>query len=154
MVYPIVVERSSGARLWDIDGNHYVDLLNGFGPNFLGHSPSFITEALKAQLDQGVEVGPMTPLAGEVAALFCELTGAERVSFVNTGSEAVQAALRLARTVTGRDTVVLFNKDYHGNFDEVLVRGHVVKDDRRSLPLAPGIPRRAVQDRRAGLRHG
>jgi amino acid adenylation domain-containing protein len=146
MVYPIVVERSSGSRLWDVDGHEYIDMLNGFGPTFLGHSPSFIVNALKAQIDRGYELGPMTPLAGEVASLFCAMTGMDRVSFVNTGSEAVQAALRLARTVTGRDTVVVFSKDYHGNFDEVLVRG--VKSDAgyRSVPIAPGIPLRAVAD--------
>ena len=146
MVYPIVVNRSSGARLWDVDGNEYIDLLNGFGPNFLGHSPSVVVEAMKAQLDCGIEVGPQTPLAGEVAELISEMTGMDRVSFVNTGSEAVQAALRLARTVTGRDRVVVFAKDYHGNFDEVLVRGSVVDGQARSMPIAPGIPQRAVSD--------
>ncbi|HKE48126.1 MAG TPA: aminotransferase class III-fold pyridoxal phosphate-dependent enzyme [Rhodanobacteraceae bacterium] len=147
MVYPIVVTKSSGCNLWDIDGNKYIDILNGFGPNFLGHSPPFIREALKEQLDKGVEVGPQTPLAGEAARLFCELTGMDRVSWVNTGSEAVQAAIRLSRTVTGRNKIVVFQGDYHGNFDEVLVR--VVKSPsgaRRTMPLAPGIPFRAVED--------
>ncbi len=143
MCYPIVVERSRGSRLLDLDGNEYIDLLNGFGPGFLGHSPAFITEALHAQLDRGIEVGPQTPLAGQVAELLCELTGNERASFVNTGSEAVQAAMRLARTVTGRDKIALFTKDYHGNFDEVLVRGAA---SGRAMPIAPGIPKRAVDD--------
>ena len=146
MVYPLVVTKSAGSRLWDVDGNEYIDILNGFGPNFLGHSPPFVTEALKAQLDRGIEVGPQTPLAGETAQLFCEMTGMDRVSFVNTGSEAVQAAIRLARTVTTRDKIVVFRKDYHGNFDEVLVRGVTIKGEPRSVPLAPGIPRRAVED--------
>jgi glutamate-1-semialdehyde aminotransferase/acyl carrier protein len=146
MVYPLVVQRSSGSRLWDVDGNEYIDLLNGFGPNFLGHSPPFITEALKAQLDRGIEVGPQALLAGETAELFCRMTGNDRVSFVNTGSEAVQAAIRLSRTFTGRDRIVLFHKDYHGNFDEVLVRGITVGGRPRSMPLAPGIPRRALDD--------
>ena len=147
MVYPIVIEGSRGCRLRDIDGNEYIDILNGFGPNFLGHSPSFISDALKAQLDKGIEVGPQTPLAGEAAKLFCELTGMDRVSWVNTGSEAVQAAIRLSRTYTGRNKIVVFTGDYHGNFDEVLVR--VTKNgkgERRTFPLAPGIPFRAVED--------
>ena len=146
MVYPLVIVKSSGSRLWDVDGNEYIDILNGFGPNFLGHSPPFVTEALKAQLDRGIEVGPQTPLAGETAQLFCEMTRMDRVSFVNTGSEAVQAAIRLARTFTTRDKIVVFRKDYHGNFDEVLVRGVTIKGEPRSVPLAPGIPRRAVAD--------
>ncbi len=146
MIYQIAVKKSKGSRLVDVDGNEYIDLLNGFGPNFLGHSPDFVTEALKEQLDHGVEVGPQCVNAMEAARLFCEITGNERASFVNTGSEAVQAAMRLARTVTGRDKIVIFTKDYHGNFDEVLVKGVGSGDAIRSLPIAPGIPRRAVDD--------
>ncbi|HQZ28220.1 MAG TPA: amino acid adenylation domain-containing protein, partial [Verrucomicrobiales bacterium] len=146
MIYQISVKQSKGSRLLDVDGNEYIDLLNGFGPNFLGHSPDFVTEALHAQLDRGVEVGPQCVNAMEAAQIFCEITGNERASFVNTGSEAVQAAMRLARTVTGRDKIVVFTKDYHGNFDEVLVKGVGSGENLRSLPIAPGIPRRAVDD--------
>ncbi|MEM7144034.1 MAG: amino acid adenylation domain-containing protein [Verrucomicrobiota bacterium] len=146
MIYQIAVEKSKGSRLVDIDGNEYIDLLNGFGPNFLGHSQDFVTKALHEQLERGVEVGPQSVTAMEAAKLFCEITGNERASFVNTGSEAVQAAMRLSRTVTGRDKIVVFTKDYHGNFDEVLVRGIGSGKDARSLPIAPGIPRRAVDD--------
>ena len=72
IVYPIVDERSTGSRLWDVDGNEYVDLPNGFGMNFFGHNPDFVRDAVKAQLDQGFEIGPQSPLAGEVAELVCE----------------------------------------------------------------------------------
>ncbi len=140
MVYPIAVERSEGAYLWDVDGNRYVDLLNGFGPNFFGHRAPFIAEAMRAQLDKGFEVGPQSPVAGEAAALFCELTGMARVSWVNTGSEAVQAAMRVARTVTGRDKVVCFAGSYHGNFDEVLVGRAPTREGRATRPSAPGVP--------------
>ena len=147
MVYPIVVKRSKGAYLWDVDDNQYIDLLNGFGPNFFGHRADFINDALKAQLDDGYEIGPQTPRAGDAAKLLCELTGMERVSWVNTGSEAVQAAIRIARTVTGRDKIVLFKGDYHGNFDEVLVRGvDAPSGGRRTLPMAPGIPFGSVEN--------
>lgn len=146
MVYPIVIERSSGCQLQDVDGNKYIDILNGFGPNFLGHSPPFVSEALKAQIERGIEVGPQTPLAGEAAKLFCELTGMDRVSWVNTGSEAVQAAIRLSRTYTGRNKIVVFSGDYHGNFDEVLVRVTKTANGRRTFPMAPGIPFRAVEE--------
>lgn len=146
MVYPIVVERSLGAHLWDVDGNKYVDILNGFGPNFFGHRAPFIVNALKAQLECGYEVGPQTPRAGEAARLFCELTGMDRVSWVNTGSEAVQAAIRLSRTVTGRDKIVVFSGDYHGNFDEALVRVVKTGSGRRTMPLAPGIPMSSVSN--------
>lgn len=141
LVYPVVTERSKGAYLWDVDGNQYIDLLNGFGPNFFGHRADFVVDALKAQLSDGYEIGPQTPMAGDAARLLCELTGMDRVSWVSTGSEAVQAAMRISRTVTGRDKIVVFKGDYHGNFDEVLVRGVTSPNgDRRTMPLAPGIP--------------
>jgi amino acid adenylation domain-containing protein len=136
VVYPIVVDRSKGSRLWDIDGNEYVDLLNGFGTNFLGHSPDFVVDAQKQQLDRGVEVGPSTPLAGECAQLFCEITGNERAAFCCTGSEAVLGCLRIARTLTGRDLVVVFSGSYHGIFDEVIVRRG---KGGRAYAAAPGI---------------
>ena len=146
MVYPIVVEHSEGARLRDLDGNIYIDLLNGFGPNFLGHGHPRVLDALRQQLDRGIEVGPQTPLAGETAELVCELTGLDRASFVCTGSEAVQAAIRCARTFTGRQKIVVFSGSYHGNFDEVIVRGNVDFAHPLTFPAAPGIPKRAVQD--------
>ena len=145
MVYPIVTDRSAGSRLWDIDGHEYVDLTMGFGTNLLGHSPAFITAALEEQLKRGVEVGPQSPLAGKVAALLCELTGAERAAFTNTGSEAVLAAVRLARTVTGRTRIATCG-GFHGINDEVLVRANVVDGERRSVPVAPGIPEHIVRD--------
>ncbi|MDY7022923.1 MAG: aminotransferase class III-fold pyridoxal phosphate-dependent enzyme, partial [Cyanobacteriota bacterium] len=136
MVYPIVTERAKGSKLWDVDGNEYIDLTNGFGLNFFGWSPDFVAEAVKAQLDKGIEIGPQTPLAGKVAKLITEFTGMERVAFCNTGSEAVMAALRISRTVTARDQVVIFSGAYHGTFDEVLVhKGPNLK----SLPAAPGL---------------
>lgn len=143
MVYPLIVDRSAGSRLWDIDGNEYIDLLNGFGPDFLGHSPPMVVEAIAQQLMAGYEVGPMSPWAGELARLVCDMTGLDRATFVCTGSEAVQAALRAARTVSGREQVVTFARDYHGNFDEVLLRG-VHDGGRAALPSAPGIPAKAT----------
>ncbi|HTF91355.1 MAG TPA: aminotransferase class III-fold pyridoxal phosphate-dependent enzyme, partial [Planctomycetota bacterium] len=93
-------------------------------------------EAVRKQVDAGYEIGPQHPLAGDVARLVCELTGFDRAGLCNTGSEAVMAAVRIARTVTGRDTLVLFTGSYHGTFDEVLVRaGRAAK----GLPAAPGI---------------
>jgi glutamate-1-semialdehyde aminotransferase/malonyl CoA-acyl carrier protein transacylase len=136
ITYQIVIERSKGSRMWDLDGNEYVDVLNGFGMNMFGWQPDFVQDAVRKQLDAGYEIGPQHPLAGEVADLICELTGFERAGLCNTGSEAVMAAVRIARTVTGRDTVVLFTGSYHGTFDEVLVRaGRGAK----GIPAAPGI---------------
>lgn len=142
LVYQIVVEKSAGSRVWDIDGNEYIDLLNGFGSNMLGHLPEYVRKALHEQADLGLEIGPQTRLAGEVAELFCELSGMERMAFANTGSEAVAGAVRVARTVTGKNYIVTFEGDYHGIFDEVLVRG---TPSLRSLPASPGVNREAVE---------
>ncbi|MDR6859412.1 polyketide synthase [Variovorax guangxiensis] len=136
ITYQIVIERSKGSRMWDIDGNEYVDTLNGFGMNLFGWTPDFINEAVKKQLELGYEIGPQHPLAADVTRLLCELTGFDRAGLCNTGSEAVMAALRIARTVTGRSTVVLFTGSYHGTFDEVLVRaGRSAK----GMSAAPGV---------------
>ena len=141
LIYPLVVDRAAGAYLWDKDGNRYVDILNGFGAILYGHSPEFIVEAVREQLDLGFPIGPQTELVGDCSELIRELTGVERVTFCNTGSEAVMGAMRIARTVTGRNLVVLFAGDYHGSFDEVLVKA---VGDHRSMPVAPGIPRESV----------
>lgn len=138
IVFQIVTKASKGSKLWDIDGNELIDITNGFGPVLFGHSPDFVTEAVKQQIDKGIETGPQSPLAGEVAKLFCEMTGNERCSFASTGSEAVMGAIRLARTVTGRKTVVMFEGAYHGIFDEVITRPG---KDYQALPAAPGIMR-------------
>lgn len=142
IAYPLVVSRSKGSRMWDLDGNEYVDALSGFGMNLFGWQPDFVLDAVRQQLDLGYEIGPQHPLAGEVARLVCELTGFDRAGLCNTGSEAVMGAIRIARTVTGRDTLVIFNGSYHGIFDEVIVRG---SKSLRAIPAAPGILAGATQ---------
>ncbi len=139
-VYPLVVDRSEGGRIWDVDGNEFIDITQGFGVGFLGHRPSFVVEAVQAQLERGMEIGPTSPLVGEVAELFLEFTGLDRVSFCDTGSEAVMAAIRMARTVSGRDKLVMFAGAYHGIMDEVLVRPMLEGDQLHTIPIAPGIP--------------
>ncbi|MBD2704307.1 amino acid adenylation domain-containing protein [Spirosoma sp. BT702] len=143
LVYPLVVNRSKGSRLWDIDGNEYIDALNGFGSNMFGYQPDWVKEALHMQIEHGYEVGPQHELAGEVSELICELTGADRAALCNTGSEAVLGAMRIARTVTGRSLIVAFSGSYHGIVDEVLVRG---TKKLKSFPAAPGIMPEAVQN--------
>ncbi len=143
MVYPIVAARSAGARMWDVDGNEYIDVVSGFGSSLFGYLPPFIKEAIEAQLERGIEIGPQTKMAGEVAELLCELTHLDRATFCNTGSEAVLGAMRLARTVTGRSKIALFSGSYHGIFDEVLVRG---TKQLRPIPAAPGVTQEAVDN--------
>jgi amino acid adenylation domain-containing protein len=146
MVYPIVSDRAQGSRIWDVDGNEYIDLVNGYGVVFFGHSMPFILDAAREQLDRTLAIGPQTALAGEVAKLVCELTGQERAAFCNTGSEAVLAAIRMARTVTGKTKLATFSGHYHGIFDEVLVKGTGSGAERRPVPIAPGIPANKVED--------
>jgi amino acid adenylation domain-containing protein len=146
LIYPIITNRSKGSHIWDLDGNEYVDILNGFGPIMLGHRPDFVEEAIAKQLHEGFEIGPQTILAGEVAKALCEMTGNERATFCNTGSEAVMAAMRLARTISGKSKVVFFAGDYHGMFDEVLVKGFKRNGIPQSAPIAPGIPRESVSN--------
>ncbi|WP_321934194.1 non-ribosomal peptide synthetase/type I polyketide synthase [Paraburkholderia sp. J8-2] len=144
LVYPIVAQRSKGSKIWDVDGNEYIDVVNGYGQTAFGHTPDFVVAAVNAQLEEGFAIGPQSPLAGEVAQMFSDMTGHERVTFCNTGSEAVMAAMRLARTVTGKDKVVCFDGDYHGQFDEVLVKPGSEAGVPRAFPLAPGIPQTSV----------
>ena len=146
LVYPIVAERSKGSRLWDVDGNEYVDMQSGFGSSLFGHSPDFVTEAIQEQLKKGVHIGPQFDLAGITAEGICDLIGMDRVTFCNTGSESVMAAMRIARTVSGRNLIATFSGDYHGQFDEVLVRGVMRKNQPRTLPIAPGIPPESVEN--------
>lgn len=143
IVYQIVVDRSKGSHLWDIDGNEYVDALNGFGTSLFGWQPEFVLEAVRQQVDRGYEIGPMHPLAGEVARLTAELTGFDRAALCNTGSEAVMGAMRIARTVTGRSKIAIFSGSYHGIFDEVIVRG---TKKLRAVPAAPGILPNAAEN--------
>ncbi len=140
LIYPIVCERAKGSRITDIDGNSYIDMVNGYGQTAFGHAPEFVVEAVRSQLERGFAIGPQSPLAGEVAQRIATLTGNERVTFCNTGSEAVMAAMRVSRAVTGRDRVVVFGGAYHGQFDEVLIKARPAREAAGALPIASGIP--------------
>ncbi|MBK6882785.1 MAG: amino acid adenylation domain-containing protein [Flavobacteriales bacterium] len=143
LTYQVVVDKSRGCHLTDIDGNNYVDILSGFGSSMFGYMPDFIREACHLQLDASVDIGPMHPLAADVSNLLCELTGGERAAVCNTGSEAVLGAMRMARTVTGRSLIIAFAGSYHGINDEVIIRGSKSK---KSYPGAPGIMPQAVEN--------
>ena len=143
LIYPIVVDKSKGAHLWDVDGNEYIDALCGFGPCMFGWQPDFVVKALQEQITRGFEIGPQHPLQADVARLICDMTGFDRAAFCNTGSEAVMGCMRIARTVTGRNLIAIFSGSYHGVFDEVIVRG---TKKLRSVPAAPGIMPSASQN--------
>jgi len=143
IVYPLVVNRSKGSRVWDIDGNEYIDALNGFGSNFLGYQVDVLKKAVLEQVENGYEIGPQHEYAGDVCRMIAQLTSFDRAAVCNTGSEAVLGAMRIARTVTGRTLIVAFNGSYHGINDEVIVRG---TKKLKTIPAAPGIMPEVVQN--------
>jgi len=118
---PLVFTHAEGPYLHDIDGNRLIDYYLGMGPMILGHKPEAVVEAVRAQIDKGILFGGQSEIEFEAAELLCGmLPSAERVRFSSSGSEAVQAALRLARAVTGRGTIVKFEGHYHGWLDNIL----------------------------------
>ena len=143
LVYSIVINKSKGSRLWDIDNNEYIDALNGFGSNLLGYQHDVLKKALIDQIEKGYEIGPQHELAGDVCRMICDFTGFDRAALCNTGSEAVIGAMRIARTVTGRSLIVAFAGSYHGITDEVIARG---SKKLKTYPAAPGIMPEAVQN--------
>ena len=146
MVYQVIGARTVGPRIWDVDGNEYVDLAMGFGVHLFGHSPRFLTEALAARLDDGLGLGVQSDLAGRAAELLCEITNSERAAFCNSGTEAVLAAIRVARTVTRRNRIALFAGAYHGWSDVTTVRGLGAGGVLQAAPASPGVSPNTVQD--------
>ena len=132
---PLAIARAEGARVTDVDGNTYVDYALGYGPLILGHDPAPVLEAVRHALSHGLRVGGITTgeadLAERIAGMMpsCAMS-----SFVSTGTEAVQLALRLARAVTGRLTIVKFRSHYHGWSDTI----HVATDPARDGPATGG----------------
>jgi glutamate-1-semialdehyde 2,1-aminomutase len=119
---PLVFERGAGARLYDVDGNAYVDYALGMGPNILGHAPPPVIRAVAATLEQGQLFAGQHPLEMVLARRVQDIVPcAELVRFGVAGSEIDQAALRLARAYTGRSKIVKFEGHYHGWFDTILV---------------------------------
>jgi glutamate-1-semialdehyde 2,1-aminomutase len=115
---PLFYDRGKGSRLWDVDGNEFIDYVLARGPLLLGHSPRQVIDAVKAQMDRGLMYAGQHALEIDAAEKIVDLVPcAEAVRFSNSGSEAVHAALRLARAVTGRNKVIRFEGQYHGWFD-------------------------------------
>ncbi len=146
MLYPLARARGKGSKIWDVDGNEYVDLTMGMGVHLLGHAPDFLQETFERQVREGFELGPRSAHSGEVAALFCELTGMERATFTNSGTEACMTAIRLARARTGRTKIVMFAGSYHGHSDGTLAQSQEVDGELRSFPVAPGVPQKVAEE--------
>ncbi|MFB7120700.1 aminotransferase class III-fold pyridoxal phosphate-dependent enzyme [Bacillus tropicus] len=145
-IYPIFVERAQGSRIWDKDGNEYIDFSMGFGSILLGYNHPIVAEALAKASQESVIIGPVAPKAAEVAELITELTGVERVGFYNTGSEAVMVAIRAARATTGKNKIVIFTGAFHGTFDGIAAQRDFTTNLLKSVPSSLGTPQSYAED--------
>lgn len=128
--YPLFMQRGSGSRIYDADGNEYVDWMMGFGALPLGHADSEVARAVAQATANGAHFATATEIEIEVAEVLQRMIpNAERVRFANTGTEAVMAALRLARGYTGRSKIIKFEGHYHGWYDDLLITSNPVAAD-------------------------
>ena len=120
---PFFVARGEGARIWDVDGNEYIDYVGSWGPAILGHAPKVVVEAVRDAATRGLSFGIPNPLEVEMGELICEwVPSIEKVRMVNSGTEAAMSCIRLARAFTGRDKIIKFDGCYHGHADVLLVK--------------------------------
>ena len=120
--YPRFLDRGLGSHVWDVDGNEYIDLIGSWGPLILGHCREEVERAVLDAVKKGLSFGAPTAAEVEMAELVCQMTGVEMVRMVNSGTEAVMSALRLARGATGRSKIIKFAGCYHGHSDSMLVK--------------------------------
>jgi glutamate-1-semialdehyde 2,1-aminomutase len=152
--YPLFMERGRGSRIFDVDGNEYIDWMMAFGALPLGHAHPEVVEAIAEAAASGAHFATATPVELEVAELIQKIVpNAERVRFANTGTEAMMAAIRLARGVTGRPKLLKFEGHYHGWHDDLLVSSNVMppaalglRSDPVKIPDSSGLNRTALDD--------
>jgi len=138
---PLFIERAEGSRIYDVDGNEYIDYVLSWGPLILGHAHPGVIRALKAALDRGTSYGAPTALEVELAELIIRAyPSIEKIRMVNSGTEATMSAIRVARGFTRRDRVVKFEGCYHGHADGLLVKAGSGATT-FGVPDSPGVPR-------------
>jgi glutamate-1-semialdehyde 2,1-aminomutase len=144
--YPIYIDRAGGSRIWDVDGNEYIDYALAFGALMVGHAHPVVVRAIELQAARGLMYGmPHAPLV-ELAEVLTARHGLDMIRFTNSGTEATMHALRVARGATGRDAILKFEGAYHGAHDAVLValkpRAGASGDAAAplSVPASKGIP--------------
>ena len=145
--FPVIFKKGVGPKVWDVDGNSYIDYLMAYGALILGHKHPKIIAEIEQQLQQGIMFGTTTEREIELAKIIADAVPcAEMVTFANSGTEATMEALRIARAVTGKDKLLKFEGHYHGHHDYVLfsvdspspVSG--LESSPAKLPFFPGIP--------------
>jgi len=120
---PIFIERGKGSKIYDVDGNEYIEYIGSWGPHLFGHNPSFIQNALLKTIENGTSFGTPTELEVKMAKLITELVpSVELVRMVNSGTEATMSAIRIARGYTKRDKFIKFEGCYHGHADYFLIK--------------------------------
>ena len=143
---PIFYERAKGSRVWDADGNEYIDFVGSWGPMILGHTPDVVLDAVRSQLERGTSFGAPTMVEIEMAERLVEIVPSiEMVRMVSSGTEATMSAIRLARGYTGREKFIKFDGNYHGHSDALLVAagsGLITL----GIPSTPGVTKGAAAD--------
>ena len=143
---PVFMRRGEGSRIFDVDGNSYVDFVMSYGPLILGHTHPEVVKALERAVRDGTTFGAPTQLEVELAELVCEVVPSmEMVRMTNSGTEATMSAIRVARGYTGREVILKFDGNYHGHGDALLVAaGSGVAT--LGLPDSPGVTKGAAKD--------
>ncbi|MBF0242917.1 MAG: glutamate-1-semialdehyde 2,1-aminomutase [Desulfamplus sp.] len=143
---PLFIQKADGSKIFDVDGNSYIDYVGSWGPMILGHRHPAVIKALEDVLKIGTSFGAPTPLETELAKLLIEFVpSVEMVRMVNSGTEATMSALRLARGFTGREIIIKFDGCYHGHADTLLVAaGSGVAT--LGIPGSPGVPESVIKN--------
>ena len=137
---PVFIEKANGAYVWDIDGNKYIDYVGTWGPAILGHAHPDVIEVVQKTAVNGTSFGAPTLLENDLARLVIEMVPSiEKIRFVNSGTEAVMSAIRLARAYTKRDKIIKFVGCYHGHADFLLVKAGSGAST-LSIPDSAGVP--------------
>jgi glutamate-1-semialdehyde 2,1-aminomutase len=143
---PIVFERASGAYIYDVDGNEYIDYIGSWGPMILGHQHPAVVTAVHAAVDRAFSFGAPTEAENELAQLIVDAVGSiEMVRLVSSGTEATMSAIRLARGFTGRDVIIKFAGNYHGHVDSLLVAAGSSAAT-LGVPNSPGVTAGTTKD--------
>jgi len=120
---PFFVAHAEGAKVWDVDGNEYIDYVGSWGPAILGHAPKVVVDVVREVATRGLSFGIPNPLEVDMAELICGwMPSVEKVRMVNSGTEATMSCIRVARAFTGRDKIIKFDGCYHGHVDALLVK--------------------------------
>jgi glutamate-1-semialdehyde 2,1-aminomutase len=143
---PLFIQKAKGSKIWDVDGNKYIDYVCSWGPLILGHAHPRVLEAIRKAASRGTSFGASTELELKLAELITRaMPSVEMVRMVNSGTEATMSALRLARAFTGRSKIIKFEGCYHGHADSFLIKagsGAMTF----GIPDSPGVPRSVAAD--------